>query len=152
MKADRASSMVWMAVGLLSIYGSFQLGLGTLGEPGSGFLSFLAGSFICLMALIVFLQSFLQGKGFQVKISTLWKGIRWYRSALVGLLLLVYILVLEWIGFLLTAFLIVLAMIKGVEKLSWGKALLISISASAVCYLVFDKLLKAALPRGLLGF
>ena len=152
MKADRASSMVWMGVGLLSIYGSFQLGLGTLGEPGSGFLSFLAGSFICLMALIVFLQSFLQGKGFQVKISTLWKGIRWYRSALVGLLLLVYILVLEWIGFLLTAFLIVLAMIKGVEKLSWGKALLISISASAVCYLVFDKLLKAALPRGLLGF
>jgi len=152
LKADRASSMVWMAVGLLSIYGSFQLGLGTLGEPGSGFLSFLAGSFICLMALIVFLQSFLQGKGFQVKISTLWKGIRWYRSALVGLLLLVYILVLEWIGFLLTAFLIVLAMIKGVEKLSWGKALLISISASAVCYLVFDKLLKAALPRGLLGF
>jgi len=141
-----------MAVGLLSIYGSFQLGLGTLGEPGSGFLSFLAGSFICLMALIVFIQSFLQGKGFQVKISTLWKGIRWYRSALVGLLLLVYILVLEWIGFLLTTFLIVLAMVKGVERLSWGKALLISISASAVCYLVFDKLLKAALPRGLLGF
>ena len=152
MKADRASSMVWMGVGLLSIYGSFQLGLGTLGEPGSGFLSFLAGSFICLMALIVFLQSFLQGKGFQVKISTLWKGIRWYRSALVGLLLLVYILVLEWIGFLLTAFLIVLAMVKGVERLSWAKALLISISASAVCYLVFDKLLKAVLPRGLLGF
>lgn len=152
MKADRASSIVWLAVGLLSIYGSFQLGLGTLGEPGSGLLSFFAGSFICLMALIVFLQSFLQGKGFQVKISTLWKGNRWYRSALVGLLLLVFILVLEWIGFLLTAFLVVLAMIKGVEKLSWGKALLISISASAVCYLVFDKLLKAALPRGLLGF
>ncbi|MFH1757268.1 MAG: tripartite tricarboxylate transporter TctB family protein, partial [Pseudomonadota bacterium] len=62
------------------------------------------------------------------------------------------ILVLEWIGFLLAAFLIVLAMVKGVERLSWGKALLISISASAVCYLVFDKLLKAALPRGLLGF
>ena len=152
MKADRASSVVWMGVGLLSIYGSFQLGLGTLGEPGSGFLSFLAGSFICLMALIIFIQSFLQGKGFQVKISTLWKGIRWYRSALVGLLLLVYILVLEWIGFLLTAFLIVLAMVKGVERLSWAKALLISMSASAVCYLVFDKLLKAVLPRGLLGF
>ncbi|MDH4267590.1 MAG: hypothetical protein OEW45_18340, partial [Deltaproteobacteria bacterium] len=88
MKADRASSMVWMGVGLLSIYGSFQLGLGTLGEPGSGFLSFLAGSFICLMALIIFIQSFLQGKGFQVKISTLWEGVRWHRAAIVGLLLL----------------------------------------------------------------
>lgn len=152
MKADRASSVVWMGVGLLSIYGSFQLGLGTLGEPGSGFLSFLAGSFICLMALIIFIQSFLQGKGFQVKISTLWEGVRWHRAAIVGLLLLAYILVLEWIGFLLTAFLIVLAMVKGVERLSWAKALLISISASAVCYLVFDKLLKAVMPRGLLGF
>jgi putative tricarboxylic transport membrane protein len=152
LKADRASSVVWMGVGLLSIYGSFQLGLGTLGEPGSGFLSFLAGSFICLMALIIFIQSFLQGKGFQVKISTLWEGVRWHRAAIVGLLLLAYILVLEWIGFLLTAFLIVLAMVKGVERLSWAKALLISISASAVCYLVFDKLLKAVMPRGLLGF
>jgi putative tricarboxylic transport membrane protein len=152
LKADRISSMVWMAVGLLSIYGSFQLGLGTLGEPGSGFLSCLAGSFICLMALIVFLQSFLQGKGFQVKISALWQGVKWHRPAMVGLLLLAYILMLEWLGFLLTTFLILLAMVKGVEKLSWEKALLISISASAVCYLVFDKLLKAMLPRGILGF
>ncbi len=152
MKADRASSIFWLAVGLVSIYGSFQLGLGTLSEPGSGFLSFLAGSFICLMALIVFLQSFLQGKGFQVRISTLWEGMRWHRAAFVGLLLLVYILVLERLGFLLTAFLMVLAMVKGVERLSWGKALLISISASSVCYLVFDKFLKATLPRGLLGF
>jgi putative tricarboxylic transport membrane protein len=144
--------MVWMAVGLLSIYGSFQLGLGTLGEPGSGFLSCLAGSFICLMALIVFLQSFLQGKGFQVKISALWQGVKWHRPAMVGLLLLAYILMLEWLGFLLTTFLILLAMVKGVEKLSWEKALLISFSASAVCYLVFDKLLKAMLPRGILGF
>jgi len=152
MKADRASSIVWMGVGLLSIYGSFQLDLGTLREPGSGFLPFLAGSVICLMALIVFLQSFLQEKGFQVQISTLWKRHRWHRSAIVFLLLLGYILFLEWIGFLLTAFVMVLAMVKVVEKLSWGKALLISISASMVSYLAFVKILKAMLPKGLLGF
>jgi uncharacterized membrane protein len=51
-----------------------------------------------------------------------------------------------------TTFVILLAMVKGVEKLSWGKALLISVSASVVCYVVFDELLKAMLPRGILGF
>jgi len=152
LKADRLSSIWWMAFGLATIYGAIQLGIGTLGEPGSGFLPSLAGGFICLMALIVLLQSFARGKGFQEPISALWKGLRWHRPVTVGLLLLGYILVLEWLGFMLTSLLVILAMVRGVENLPWAKALVISFSAAAVSYLIFNLLLKTALPRGFLGF
>ena len=71
MQAERAGGLFWFAVGLISIYGSIKLGLGTLREPGPGFLSFLAGCFISLMAAIVFLQSFLQRQEVVAKLLSL---------------------------------------------------------------------------------
>ena len=57
MNADRVSSLFWLLLGLVTIYGSFHLGLGTMHEPGSGFLAFLAGCFISCIAAGIFLQS-----------------------------------------------------------------------------------------------
>lgn len=152
MSAERASALFWLTVGLISIYGSTHLGFGTLREPGSGFLSFLAGCFICLMAIIVFFQSFLSGKKSPVKISTLWRGLRWDRSITIGLLTLGYILALERIGFLLSGFLLLFIILKGVENLSWRRAILIPFSTLGVSYLLFHFILKATLPRGIFGF
>lgn len=146
------SSLFWFAVGLISIYGSIRLDLGTLRQPGSGLLSFLAGCFICLMAMIVLLQSFLRGRGVQVKLSSLWKGLRWHRPLAIGLILIAYILALERMGFLITSLITLFVMFKVVEKLSWGKAILISVSISAASFLLFNTLLKATLPRGIFGF
>ena len=67
MSAERVSALFWLTVGLISIYGSTHLGFGTLREPGSGFLSLLAGCFICLMAIIVFFQSYFSGDRFPLK-------------------------------------------------------------------------------------
>lgn len=152
MKADRTSSLFWLAVALMAVYGAIQLGVGRLQQPGSGFLSFLAGSFICLMALIVFFQSFLKGKGFQAKIPTLWEGVNWRRPLVIGLLLVAYILALERVGFLLTTFIILGVMFKGVENLPWWKTTLLSASGSVASFLLFDTLLKASLPKGIFGF
>ena len=152
MKAERLGAIFWLGVGLISIYGSAQLGIGTMRRPGSGFLSLLAGCFISLMALIVLLQSLLQRQGKEAKLSSLWEGVKWRRPLAIGLILVVYILVLEKVGFLITSLLTLFVMFKGVEKISWGKAILISVSISAGSFLLFNNLLKATLPRGIFGF
>jgi len=103
MGADRVSSICWLAFGLLCIYGSVLLGLGTLREPGTGFFPLLAGCFFTLLALVVFVRSLIPGRGFQARISSLWKGTIWHRPLAVGLLMTGYILALERIGFLLTS-------------------------------------------------
>jgi putative tricarboxylic transport membrane protein len=152
LSAERVSALFWLTIGLISIYGSTHLGFGTLQEPGSGFLSFLAGCFICLMAIIVFFQSFFSGERSPLKISTLWRGLRWHRPIAICLLTLGYILALERIGFLLTGFLLLFIILKGVENLSWRKAMLIPVSTLGVSYLLFHFILKATLPKGIFGF
>lgn len=152
MKADQVSSLFWLAVGLIAVYGSFLLGLGRLKEPGPGFLSFLTGSFISLIALIVFFRSFLRGRGLQVKLSVLWLGVNWKRPIVITLLALGYILALERLGFFLTGFLLILIMLKGVENLSWSKAIIIPVLTLGGAYLTFGIVLKSTLPRGIFGF
>jgi len=146
------SALFWLIVGLISVYGSTHLGLGSLREPGSGFLAFLAGSFICLMAVIVFFQSYFSSDRPPVRISTLWQGLRWHRPITIGFLILGYILALERIGFLLSGFILLFVILKGVENLSWRKAILIPALTLSISYLLFHFILKATLPRGIFGF
>ena len=104
------------------MFGSFRLGLGTLQAPGSGFLGFLAGTFVTLMALIVLVQSFLnQDK--QEKMTALWQDVKWRRPLVVALLILVYVLGLETLGFVLTSLMFLLVIFKWVEKFKWPKTL-----------------------------
>lgn len=152
MKADKISSLFWITAGLISIYGSFLLGLGTLQEPGPGFLSFLAGCFICSMATILFFQSFSLSHGFQAKVSTLWEGMKWPRPMVICLIMTGYVLALERIGFFLTSFLLFLIILKGVENLSWKKTLLIPMGTLLVSYILFHFVVKATLPQGIFGF
>ena len=152
MGADRVSSLCWLAFGLLCIYGSVLLDLGTLREPGTGFFPFLAALFFSSLALVVFVRSLIPGRGFQARILSLWHEAIWHRPLAVGLLMVAYILALERIGFLLTSLVVLVVMLRGVEKFPWWKALLISILSSGCTYLLFHVLLKATLPIGIFGF
>ena len=152
MKADRLSSLFWMAIALFFIYGAIQMGVGTLSDPGTGFFAFLAGSFIVLMALFVFFQSFFRGRGFQAKLSSLWPGGGWRRPIVVSFLMVGYCFILEGVGFLLSSILLLSIMFIWVVNFSWWKAVLISVLASAITNLLFSTLLKSTLPRGIFGF
>lgn len=152
MKADQISGVFWVLFALYFMYGSNRLGLGSLRQPGSGFFPFVCSSFILLMAIIVLIQSFIRGMGLPTKVSALWKGVSWQRATGIALIMLGYILVLERIGFVLTAFILLLMLLKVVEGQSWKKALVISFLATTASHVIFNILLKTALPRGILGF
>ena len=152
MKTEQAGSLFWLAAGLISIYGSIRLGLGVLREPGSGFLAFLAGSFLSVMALILFFRSFLKGGGVLAKVSALWQGVNWRRPVIVSLLILGYIIFLERLGFFISSFLLIFVIFKWLENFLWKKAILIPALTVGFTYLLFGFILKASLPRGMLGF
>ena len=152
MNAQRLGSLFWLAMGLISIYGSLLLGLGSMREPGSGFLSFLAGCFICIMAVVVLVQSFIQREEVRTKLASLWEGVNWRRPMIITLLVLGFVLFLEKLGFILSSFLLLFILLKSVEKFSWSKAILIPVLTMGCTYLIFDFFLKATLPKGFLGF
>jgi putative tricarboxylic transport membrane protein len=152
MNAQLWGSFFWLAFGLVSIYGSLVLGLGSLREPGSGFLSFLAGCFICFMAVLVLMESFLRKKEARARLSSLWAGVNWRRPLIISFLVLGFILFLERLGFFLSSFLLIFILLKTVEKFSWSKAVLIPVLTLGCTYLLFDVFLKGTLPKGFLGF
>ena len=152
MNTDRVSSLFWLLLGLITMYGSVQLGLGTMHEPGSGFLAFLAGGFVSCIALGIFLQSILRFRGTPLQIKALWAGSGWHKSLIVAFLTLGFILALEGLGFFITSFLLLFGLFKGMEKLSWGKAVFIPALTLTVTYVVFNIFLKSNLPRGIFGF
>lgn len=152
MKADQVSPLFWLAFGLLSAYGSIKLGLGKLREPGSGLLPFLASIFICIMAGVILFQSLVLKRGFLNRLSTLWEGASWRHPLAIGLVLIFYIISLERIGFLVTSLIMLFIIFKLVEKLSWARTIVISLSFSLGTFFLFSKILKATLPRGIFGF
>jgi putative tricarboxylic transport membrane protein len=152
MIAERVGNLFWLAVGLITLYGSFYLGLGTLREPGSGFLPFLAACFVCFMTVIATLQSFIKRKEARAKLSSLWEGTDWKRALIITFLTLGFSLALEWLGFMLSGFLLMVIIFKWEEKISWAKTLIISVVTLSCTYLLFDYFLKSTLPKGFLGF
>ncbi len=152
MKSDQVSSLFWMAVGLIAVLGALRLGVGTLEEPASGFFAFSAGCFVCLLASIVFFRATFLRQGFLVSLPAIWQGSKWERPLVVILVMAVYILVLERIGFFLSSFLLIFVILKYVEKISWRRSILIPAATLAAAYFVFIFFLKASLPKGILGF
>jgi len=152
MHAERMGILFWLAVGLVSIYGSTRLGLGALREPGSGFLPFVAGAFISLMALFLLLLSFFRKPGTQERLAAFWSGVHWHRPAVISLVTFAFVLVLEHLGFILASFFLLFILFKWVEKFSWKKALTIPTLTLGLTYLMFNVFLKATLPKGIFGF
>jgi len=151
MTTDRLSGLFFLIFGFLCIYASAQLGIGSFREPGPGLFPLLAACFFSSLALLIFISSFIPGKGRTNKVSALWKGVNWRRPLTAGFLILCYIPMLERMGFLLTSLIVLFLMMRWVEKFSWWRAFLISASASTCTYLLFQTLLKANLPIGILG-
>lgn len=149
MSADRLSGLFWFVIGLGGIYGGLNLGLGSAREPGSGFLPIFSGVLISVMALVIFMRSFLV-KG-QRNLRSFWHGVLLKRPVAVVIILVIYILIFKRVGFLISSFLFMMTILKYVEGLSWRKAVLISALSSGLSYSLFKLSLKVELPAGLLG-
>jgi putative tricarboxylic transport membrane protein len=150
--SDRLSAIFWLSLGVSAQYGSIKLGLGTVREPGSGFLPFIASIAISLFALIIFIQSCGKDKEKNRTLASLWRGLRWTRPLAVCIITGGYILFFERLGFAIATFLFLMALLKGMESIAWWKALLLSGFTTSLSYLLLSISLESTIPKGILGF
>ncbi len=135
------------------MYGAMRLDIGTLREPGTGFLPFLAGCAIVLLSGVIIVQAALKkGRAGNGTVSSLWRGVRPGKLFALGFLLLAYVFAFERLGFFLTSFFMLFALFRFVEGLPWRKTIVLSLAASAGLYVLLDRLLYTPLPKGFLGF
>lgn len=153
-KNDLISSLAWLIVGVLFCTGSIRLGLGTISEPGPGFFPFLMSAFLISFSLIKIISSL--KKGGEVPIDTskgYWPerdGIK--RIAFVFILLFMFTIALNYLGFVLTTFLFIFSLLRFVDPQKWQTVFLTTVLTTVLSYAIFEIWLKANLPEGLLGF
>ena len=150
-KIDQMSSLFWFLLGWVLTYLSYRLGLGTLVNPGPGFLPFWCGLFLSGLSLVVFLRGTLdQRKDRGKSLRDLWAGMHWTKGIYVILALLIYTFAFVHTGFVLSTTLLLIFLFKTIEPEKWIFAIGEAILASLVCFVVFSLWLDVQLPRGVI--
>lgn len=149
-KNERYPSIVWTAAGLYFAFEGYQLGMGTFKNPGCGFLIFWAGIILAGLSLLLLIQTFFSVDPKKEK-QEIWEGLQWHKGIYMMVSLVIYALVIKWLGFILSSFGLILFLSKSTKSQKWAVALSFSAITIAVCYIVFVVLLEVQLPQGILN-
>jgi len=148
-KYDQMSSLLWLALAFYIGIESLRLPLGSWRDPGPGFLPLGAGIGLAILSLTVFSQA-----RFRTEERTRqgWYSQERWKSLLVILgVLFGYALFLDFLGFLVSTFLLLVMLFRFVEPQRWVVAIGGSALASIASYIVFEVWLKTQLPKGIFG-
>lgn len=148
-KLDRLSGGFWFAFALLMTFESYRLGLGSLRQPGPGFLFFWAGIILAVMSLLVFLKGKVGKKPGQAQEGD--RKINIPKIILVLASVFLYAFLMEPIGFIPVTFLLFLFLLGFMERKSLVYTLITSAAVTGVAYMIFQVFLQSQLPKGLLG-
>ncbi len=136
------SGLFFFGLSLFVLWESLRVGLGTLQEPGPGFIPFCTGIILSGLSL-----------------NLIFSGWRLHEApksfpllAILGLVFLIlYSLVLNTLGFVLATFLLVGIFFRLGQKRPWWALIGMSALATFAAYVVFSVLLHVHFPRGFLG-
>ncbi len=143
-------SVILTLVGVAFCVYSIRLGTGTVNAPGPGFVPFLAGGLLIVLTIVALIETRPEPK--VKKWSELFGGERW--RVVLGILgsLFLYALVMDFLGFILSTFLILTFLFKISEGQRWKVALEASILTMVFTYFLFEYFLQINFPKGFLGF
>jgi hypothetical protein len=147
---EKIACLVWFGLGAFFSVGSLKYGVGSLSEPGPGFFPLFAGLMLSLSAIGHFAQ--LRSKSsIGTHRGNLWDGVRWGRGVVVVVGLLIYAFTVNFLGYIIATFLLMLVFFTLYDWKRWKVALIGSLAVIFVTHIVFSLWLKVQFPAGLLS-
>ena len=146
-KQQRNAGVLFMLLGAYVVYYAiFELDIGSVHSPGSGFFTLICGSGILILSTVLVALSFIKG----TEDCPLWGKGEWKKPALAIAVIFAYIVLIPRLGFILStaAFLIAWGVI--VEHDRPLRIAIVTIAGSASMWVLFEKLLRVPLPNGIL--
>ena len=126
---------------------SFRMDVGTLSRPGPGLFPFFAGLALGMLSISALFVRVVR----QETPGETGRAGR-YKILLVLCALVAYGTMLEWTGFLVTTFGLLIFLLKVIVPQSWMRVLCSAFLSTLTSYVIFEVWLKAQLPRGFIGF
>jgi putative tricarboxylic transport membrane protein len=150
-KADNTefwSGLAALGLSVYVVYMGYQLKLGTINDPGSGYVMFYAGLLMIVFSLIILYSSIKDGGP---TFLSHWRDVLWTKPLMVIALLLAFTLVFETLGFLISTMVLLIALLRVIDPVPWVRAIPIAILTPLLFWYVLQKLLLIQLPSGVLG-
>jgi putative tricarboxylic transport membrane protein len=121
---------------------SWTYGVGSVTAPGAGFWPFCIALAMAALGAVLFVRPALAPAADAA-------ASRWGKFAVGLASMVLYVLVLERLGYLLATAGLVLVQLRWVENRSWRGSVVTAFIAAAVSLVVFRTLLKVPLPLGI---
>jgi len=151
-RKEQFTSLFLMVFSAGICFSSFQIGIGTLHTPDSGFFPFWGGIALGLLSLANFLVATIKRRRTIQQVTPERNDISWRNLVLTFSFLSAYPLFLNIFGFLLSTFLFFFLMLRFIEPQKWSIVLGLSATTAVLTYVVFQYSLKVQFPTGIFGF
>jgi putative tricarboxylic transport membrane protein len=138
--------LVGLGLGVFVIWSSFKLKIGTIHDPGSGYVLFYTGILMCLFAATIIIAAVTEGGP---TFGSRWEGARWTKPAVLIGCLLVYCFALEPLGFLLSSIPLMLLLLRAIDPVRWPLAIPLAVLAPLGVWWVLKRVLLIQLPSGI---
>jgi putative tricarboxylic transport membrane protein len=145
---DRTSSLFWLLVSLTVLIESLRLGIGTVQNPGMGFMTFGASGILGFLALFLFLQASFRR---ETAPAAAFAGKFWKRVFFVIIILVLYARVMPVLGYLISTFVMMTIFFWVLERKRVWMGFVFSVLSTLITYIVFSKWLHCQFPDGLFG-
>ena len=141
--------LIWLALGIFVIRPGLKLKLGSINDPGSGYVLFYIGILMCLFALTIIIAAVTEGGP---TFGSRWEGARWTKPLTIIACLIAFSFALEPLGFLLSAIPLMLLLLRVVDPVRWTLALPLAVLAPLGVWWVLKRALLIQLPSGIFEF
>jgi putative tricarboxylic transport membrane protein len=138
--------LIGLALGAFVIWSGLKLKLGTVNEPGSGFVLFYTGVMMCVFAAAIIVAAITQGGP---TVGSRWEGARWSKPLAVIACLAAFSVALDPLGFLLSAIPLMVLLLRLIDPVRWSLAIPLAVLTPLGVWWVLNRVLLIQLPSGI---
>jgi putative tricarboxylic transport membrane protein len=138
--------MIGLALGIFVIRSGLKLKLGTINDPGSGYVLFYTGILMCLFAGSIIIAAIAEGGP---TFGARWDGVQWRKPVVIIGCLTAYSFALDQLGFLITTIPLLLVLLRVIDPVRWTLAVPLAMLAPLGVWWVLKHGLLIQLPSGM---
>jgi hypothetical protein len=147
MSADRLSGMALLVFALAVAWEAAKLPFGNINAPDAGFFPLSLAVVLALLSGLIVVGTWLPETA--AAAMPTWCGAG--RVSVAAATMTAYVAVIDWLGYLLATALVMLLLLRGIERLKWRTSAAVTIFSVVGSYVLFRRL-GVPLPPGIVPF
>src|SRR3979490_738960 len=138
--------LIGLTLGVFVIWSGLKLKLGSINDPGSGYVLFYTGLIMCVFAATIIVAAITEGGP---TFGSRWEDTRWTKPLLVIACLTAFAFALDPLGFLLSAIPLMVLLLRVIDPVRWSLTIPLAVLTPLGVWWVLKRALLIQLPSGI---